>query len=188
MRAAIAAALLATSLSAGAQMYRWTDSTGKTHYTDTAPPASARDVERRDGMEGNTSSGSTAEPHALQEARKKSPVKLYSTPGCEACDAARSLLNARGVPFSEVSVADADSAADLKKTVGSNSVPALIVGGTVQRGFEEGLYQRTLDAAGYPKPGILPARNQVEPKPGETAAQPQPDEAPAVRGPYAPRR
>jgi hypothetical protein len=81
MRAMIAAALLATSLSAGAQMYRWTDSTGKTHYTDTLPPASARNVEQRDGREGNTSASSTAEPHALQLARKKSPVKLYSTPG-----------------------------------------------------------------------------------------------------------
>jgi glutaredoxin len=188
MRVTIGAVLLAASLSAGAQMYRWTDSTGKTHYTDTLPPASARNVERRDGREGNISAGSTAEPHALQLARKKSPVKLYSTPGCEACDAARSLLNARGVPFSEVSVGDADSAADLKKTVGSNSVPALIVGGTVQRGFEEGLYHRTLDAAGYPKPGILPARNQAEPKPGLPADEPQPEEAPAGRGPYAPRR
>jgi glutaredoxin len=184
----IAAALLATSLSAGAQMYRWTDSTGKTHYTDTLPPASARNVERRDGREGNISAGSTAEPHALQLARKKSPVKLYSTPGCEACDAARSLLNARGVPFSEVSVADADSAADLKKNVGSDSVPALVVGGAVQRGFEEGLYHRTLDAAGYPKAGVLAARNQTEPKPGQSAEEPEREEAPAARGPYAPRR
>jgi glutaredoxin len=182
----MAAALLATSLSAGAEMYRWTDSTGKTHYTDTVPPASARDVERRSGMEGNTSSGSSAEPHALQQARKKSPVKLYSTPSCEACDAARSLLNARGVPFSEVSVSDADSAADLKKTVGSNSVPALIVGGTVQKGFEEGLYHRTLDAAGYPKQGMLPARSQAEPKPGQAAEEPE--EVSPGSGPYAPRR
>jgi glutaredoxin len=186
MRAIMAAALLATSLSAGAQMYRWTDSTGKTHYTDTPPPASARDVERRNSVEGNISSGSTAEPQALQQARKTSPVKLYSTPGCEPCDAARSLLNARGVPFSEVSVADADSAADLKKTVGSNLLPALVVGSTVQKGFEEGLYHRTLDAAGYPKPGMLPPRSQAEPKPGQPAEEPE-DEAPGS-GPYAPRR
>jgi glutaredoxin len=186
MRLTITAALLATSLSAGAEMYRWTDSSGKTHYTDTPPPASARDVERRNGAEGNMSSGSTAEPYALQLARKKSPVKLYSMPGCEACDAARSLLNARGVPFSEVSVDDADSAADLKKTVGSNSLPALVVGGKVQKGFEEGLYHRTLDAAGYPKPGALPTRSQTAPKPGDPAEEPE-EESPGS-GPYAPRR
>jgi glutaredoxin len=183
----IAAALLATSLSAGAQMYRWTDSTGKTHYTDTLPPASARNVERRDGREGNTSAGSPAEPHALQVARKKSPVKLYSTAACEACDSARELLNARGVPFSEVNVEDEASIAELKKTIGSASVPTLVVGSKVQKGYEEGLYHGALDAAGYPKAGSVPPRNQIQPKPGERV-EGEPEEAPAARGPYAPRR
>ena len=186
MRLTIAAALLATSLSAGAQMYRWTDASGKTHYTDTLPPASARNVERRDGTEGNSSAGGAVEPYALQQARKRSPVKLYSTPGCEACDDARQLLNARGVPFTEVSVADPQSAAEFKKTIGGTSVPALVVGSVVQKGFEESLYHRALDAAGYPKPGALPPRNQTEPKPGQPAEEP--DEASPGRGPYAPRR
>ena len=187
MRVTIGAVLLAASLSAGAQMYRWTDSSGKTHYTDTLPPASARNVEQRDGRDGNTSAGGGVEPHALQAARKNAPVKLYSTGACEACDSARELLNARGVPFSEVNVEDEASITELKKTVGSASVPTLVVGSRVQKGYEEGLYHRALDAAGYPKAGSAPPRNQTQPKPGEPLED-EPEEAPAARGPYAPRR
>ena len=62
-------------------------------------------------------------------------------------------------------------------------------GGRVQQGYEETTYHGILDAAGYPKAGALPARNQQEPKaPPETAEGAAPDkaEAPAPRGPYSP--
>jgi len=58
----------------------------------------------------------------------------------------------------------------------------------VQRGFEERTYHAILDAAGYPKSGVLPPRAQEEPKP----PAPQSEEtapaatAPAPTGPYAP--
>lgn len=187
MRLLLAGALLAGSCFASAQVYRWTDGEDKTHYTDTPPPPSARQVPLRARID-NVQSGETAEPYALQMARKNAPVKLYSTSGCDPCDQARKLLNARGVPFAEVSVGDPSSIADLKAAVGSTSLPAIVVGGIVQKGFEEGLYHRTLDAAGYPKQGVLPPRNQGAPKPEEPDAQPQPEETAAVRGPYAPRR
>lgn len=185
MRLFIGLLLLAASWSAAAQMYRWTDAVGKIHYSDTLPPASARDVEQRSDKGGNTAEGD--EPYALRVARKKAPVKLYSTAACEACDSARQLLNARGVPFSEVNVEDEASVAELKKTVGSASVPTLVVGSKVQKGYEEGLYHRALDAAGYPKAGSVPPRNQTQPKPGEPLED-DPEEAPVARGPYAPRR
>jgi glutaredoxin len=169
-------------------MYRWTDQAGKTHFSDTPAPASAKSVEKRGAAAPAVAAGSAAEPYALQLARKNNPVKLYSTPGCEACDEARKLLNARGVPFAEVSVASESAIAELKNVAGSTSVPALMVGSTVQKGFEEAMYHRTLDGAGYPKTGILPRRNQAEPKAAQAEAevQPAPEPAPAARGPYAP--
>ena len=102
--------------------------------------------------------------------------------------AARKLLNARGVPFKEVSIVDASQIEELQKAVGGNTVPAMIVGSTVQKGFEESAYQRLLDAAGYPKTGFLPARSQAEPAPKPPAL---PDVKPAPQaerptGPYAP--
>jgi glutaredoxin len=125
------------------------------------------------------------EPYALQLARKNAPVKLYSAPGCEPCSTARELLNSRGIPFEEVSVVDDKAFEDLKKAAGGGAVPSLVVGGSVQQGFEERTYHRMLDAAGYPKTGVLPVRAQEEPKAPVTESAAAEAE-PAPLGPYAP--
>lgn len=162
MRILIAAVLCFAAFSASAQLYRWTDEAGKIHFSDTPPPAGAKNVQKKRALPGNA--GTPVEPFALHQARENFPVTLYSTPGCEPCNEARKLLNSRGVPFTEVSVTESSNLAELKKAVGSDSVPALMVGSDAHKGFEAGAYQQMLDAAGYPKTGILPARNQAEPK------------------------
>jgi glutaredoxin len=190
MRVFVAAALLAVISSAGAQVYRWTDSSGKTHFTDTPPPASAKDVQKRRGAGSAQSddADNRPEPFALQYARKTHPVKLYTAPGCgAACDEARALLNARGVPFTEVSASDDLAIAELKEASGAAAVPVLLVGSSVHKGFEPGMFHRSLDAAGYPKAGVLPRRNQAEPKLPEPAENQPAAEAAAPKGPYAPR-
>jgi len=187
VRMALALAIAFSAAAAAQQLYRWTDEKGRVHVTDTPPPAGAKDVQsRRIPAAASASQAGANDPYALQVARKSFPVTLYSTPGCEACDEARKLLNARGVPFKEISVNDEKQLEELKKAVGSNSVPSIVVGSTVQKGFEEAIYHRILDAAGYPKTGILPPRSQEEPKAIEpqTEVQPAPESPPA--GPYAP--
>lgn len=195
MRILLAVTLCVAAFSASAQLYRWTDDKGRVHITDTPPPPSAKGV-KKSGPQGGAPEAaapqpSGPEPFALQQARKNFPVTLYTAPECEACNAARSLLNQRGVPFKEVSVSEPAAQQDFRKTVGGNSVPAMVVGSTVQKGFEEGAYQRLLDAAGYPATGILPARKQAEPSPSSPPpspalpkVEPVPPEAPP--GPYSP--
>jgi hypothetical protein len=189
MRYLIAAALFATVSSAAAQVYRWTDSSGKTHFTDTPPPASAKEVRKRaNGSAQPEDADNAPEPYALQHARKTHPVKLYTAPGCgSACDEARALLNARGVPFTEVSASNELAIAELKEASGASAVPVLIVGSSVHKGFEPGMFQRSLDAAGYPKTGVLPRRNQAEPKLPEPAENQPVAETASPKGPYAPR-
>jgi len=192
MRILLAVVLCVVAFSATAQLYRWTDDKGRVHVTDTPPPPSAKGVKTT--PQGGTPEtpapqGSGPEPFALQQARKNFPVTLYTVPECEACTAARKLLNARGIPFKEISVTDAALQDEFKKTIGGNTVPAVIIGSTVQKGFEEAAYQRLLDAAGYPPMGALPARSQAEPSappaPGLPQVKPAPPEAPPA-GPYAP--
>ena len=190
MRIVLAATLCAVALGASAQVYRWTDEKGRVHVTDTPPPASAKDVKRSGAApaEPAPAKSSAQEPYALRQARANFPITLYTAPDCEGCDVARKLLNARGLPFKEVSVIDAAQIEELQKAVGGNSVPAIIVGSTVQKGFEEGAYQRLLDAAGYPQTGTLPPRSQTAPTPSapalpEVKPAPQPERP---TGPYAP--
>ena len=183
-RTVFALAFVLAASAASAQIYRWTDEKGKVHITDTPPPPGAKNVQKHRPPSAPQAAGDR-DPYVLQLARKNAPVTLYSTPGCEPCSAARKLLNARGVPFKEVSVVDDKQLEELKAAVGSNAVPSLIVGSTVQQGFEERTYHAILDAAGYPKAGVLPPRAQQEPK----APAPQSEASPAEEaptGPYAP--
>lgn len=190
MRHAVLLILLALAASAAAQeqrLYRWTDESGRVHITDTPPPPGAKNVVTRGGArdEGKAEAN---EPYQLQIARRDFPITLYSTPGCDACGSARQLLNARGIPFKEVLVNDEKSIEELKAAVGSTSVPSVLIGATVQKGFEEATYHRLLDAAGYPKTGVLPPRNQGEPsplQPESATVKPAPDPSSGL-GPYAP--
>lgn len=176
----LAFALAMPSATAQAQIYRWLDEKGRVHIGDT-PPAGARDVEKR---AARSAAQESAEPLALQLARKNAPVTLYSTPNCELCGKARALLNERGVSFKEVLVTE-KQIDELVKAVGANAVPSIVVGSTVQQGFAEGTYHSMLDAAGYPKAGVVPPRAQKEPSLAEPKVQAEPaGETP--RGPYAP--
>ena len=183
MRIAITALILALSVVAGtaaAQVYRWTDERGRLHHGDTPPPG-ARNVEKI-GRPARATDDDAAEPYSVRRARENAPVTLYTTPNCELCGKARTLLNKRGVPFKEISVANEKGVAELKAAVGADAVPSIIVGGTVQTGFEETTYHGILDAAGYPKTGVAPPRSQQDP----AAPKPEPVEE-RPRGPYAPR-
>jgi glutaredoxin len=188
MRPLIAVLLSTAAFAAGAQqLYRWTDDKGRVHVTDTPPPASARNVKRpKPTPEGIASQP----PYALEHAMKSYPVTLYTSPSCkEACQDARTLLNKRAVPFKEVQVfADEPSHEELKKVSGASEVPTLVVGRSVHRGYQAAAYDALLDAARYPRAGLLPPRSQAAPPlPQSRDGQDTEEEELAPRGPYAPR-
>lgn len=182
---------------AAQQLYRWTDEKGRVHISDTPPPASARNVQRKSTPRSGGIAAQT--PYELTQATKEFPVTLYTSPNCkEPCASARAALNRRGVPFKEVQVWDEESNAVLKQVSGGNDVPTLVVGRSVHRGFEESAFDALLDSARYPKAGAVPPRAQAAPAPPEgyvsqgnqplvaEPVAPEP-EAPAATGPYAPK-
>jgi glutaredoxin len=190
----LALALFASA--ANAQLYRWTDEKGGVHVTDTPPPANARSVVQK---KPRAEAGETAEqrPYELTLAMKEFPVVLYTSPSCrEECARAREALNKRSVPFKEVQVWNDATNEELKRVSGSNEVPTLVVGRSVNRGFEQGAFDALLDSARYPKAGTLPPRAQAVPPrpegyagPGDTAkadpVTPVEEEAKPT-GPYSP--
>jgi glutaredoxin len=187
-RSLLAISLAVVAGAASAQLYRWTDADGKVHITDTPPPANAKNVQKKAVPAPSAGAPAPAEPYQLAQLRKSYPVTLYTTPGCDSCDEARKLLNQRGIPFSEMSVVTDQQIADFKKLTETNSVPVMLVGSTMQKGFEETAYNKVLDAAGYPKAGVLPVRNQTEPTASgdpKVNVKPAASEEEAPRGPYA---
>jgi glutaredoxin len=183
---------------AAAQLYRWTDEKGRVHITDTPPPSSAMNVQKK--KPAAPSVVESQMPYELAQAVKDFPVTLYTSPSCkQGCDAARDALNKRSVPFKEVQVWDEQTNDELKRVSGGNDVPTLVVGRSVHRGFEQSAYDVLLDSARYPRAGLLRPRAQAVPDapegyvpPAERSAppvaepvKPEPEAPPA--GPYAPR-
>ncbi len=150
-------ALALASLPAGAETYRWVDSTGKVNFSDTPPPGSAKGVSRskeRDPAGEGLS-------YATQRAAENFPVTLYTTADCVAdCKKARDYLSGRGVPFSEKMLQKTEEFEELKQLVGDAFIPSLKVGRQSFRGFQPEAYGNLLDLAGYPSaalPGRRPA-------------------------------
>jgi glutaredoxin len=193
IRARLLVAMLCAAGAASAlaqQLYRWTDEQGRTHITDTPPPTSAKGVQKKAAT--TAPAGSEQVPFELAQAMKDFPVTLYTAPNCkQPCERARGALNRRGVPFKEVQVGEEGATDELVRLTGGREVPALVVGRSVQKGFEQAAFDALLDAARYPAAGILPARNQGAPKPPEpkpqAEAKPPAEEEVKPAGPYAPR-
>jgi glutaredoxin len=189
-RLLLAVLLFAVAAAHAQQLYRWKDEKGRVHITDTPPPGSAKDVQKKAAVTGGADPGQM--PFELAVAMKEFPVVLYTAPNCkDPCDAARQLLNRRGVPFREVPVTSPKASEELQTVSGGAEVPTILVGRSVQRGFAQELYDTLLDAARYPKAGLLPPRAQAAPAaPAEpasnAAAKPAAEETAAPRGPYAP--
>jgi hypothetical protein len=138
-----------------AEMYRWVDTNGKVHYTDTPPPPTAKSIQKK---ELGNQAGEAQMPYSLQQAIKNFPVVLYNSECGEPCSHATELLVNRGIPFSKKSPEKSPTDAEaLKKiTNGELAVPVLVIGKDILKGFEKDGWNSALDLAGYPKSSILP--------------------------------
>lgn len=146
------------SLSQAQTVYRIVGADGKVTFSD-KPPASAEQGKIAGTGVGanNTATGGSGLPFELRQVASKYPVTLYTAPQCAPCAAGRSMLTARGIPFSERTVTTSEDAAQFTKQMGDSSLPVLNVGAQRLKGYSESEWAQYLDAAGYPKASILPA-------------------------------
>jgi glutaredoxin len=164
-----AALLCGAGAALAGQLYKWTDADGKVHYTDQPPPKEARNAERK--QYGDKPPAATL-PYTVADAVRKFPVKFYTAAQCgDACKQAAAYLAKRGVPYDTKDASDPKVQEELAKLTGGKlEVPLMTVGTNVVRGYEEGAWQRALDAAGYPSSSMLPPSAAPRPaaaKPGQ---------------------
>lgn len=82
-------------------------------------------------MADETSSGATAGGQTAQ-------VVVYTTEPCAYCVQAKRLLDARGIPYTEVNLArDPSGRAELVALTGRYTFPQVVVGGRSVGGFSE---------------------------------------------------
>jgi glutaredoxin len=146
----IAALVVAGGASAQAQVYRYTDTDGRTVYSDRPPSSEVKNLQTK-RLGANYIS--TSEPsYAAALAAERFPVTLYTFQCGEVCQNAETLLNKRGVPFTIVNVSEPDGQTRLQAVASEGVAPVLTVGDKqVAKGFNEARWQAMLDEAGYPK-------------------------------------
>ena len=181
---------IALSLCAVAQaqtVYRIVGPDGKVTFSDKPPISAEQGKVATTGVGAAAAASNASLPFELRQVVSKYPVTLYSSPDCAPCGNGRSLLSARGVPFSERTVTSQEDIASLQRISGESSLPFLTIGSQRIKGFSDAEWTQYLDAAGYPRTSMLPAGYRNAPasplvtvqKPAAAKAEEMP-EAPAV--------
>lgn len=151
-------AALLFGLPAQAQ-YKVVGPDGRVTYTDTPPPqASGSKVTKL--SEHVNAAAAVALPLELRQATQRFPVTLYTMKVCDPCDAARTFLRQRGVPYTEKLIISLEDANALQQLSGGRDAPTLTIGAQVLKGLSTDTWGSYLDSAGYPHESKLPANYQ----------------------------
>ena len=152
--------LLALGLVHGAvqaqMVYRIEGPNGKVTFSDKAPVAPSAKASPTVKLMVPGQAEPSNLPLELRQASAKFPVTLYTSSACSPCDSGRSLLQSRGIPFTEKTVntpADVDA---LQKLGDINSLPLLTIGGQHVSGYQPAEWNQYLSAAAYPEQSKLP--------------------------------
>ena len=134
--------VLTFTLPTQAEIYKWTDAKGKSHFSGSklANPAS---VENRNELEAK--SMQPARPD--NDNHVMSPqVDLYVTSWCPYCKKAIAFLRKNNIAFNAHDIEQDINAATRKKELdpGYSGIPLAVINGAAIRGFSEGAYQQAL--------------------------------------------
>ena len=136
---------MALALSAFAQVYKWTDSTGKVHYGD-RPPDDAKteqlklDVRSYDGPVQVTDWAAILRKRSYTAAAPRG-ITMYSTSWCVHCKRARNYFKENGIRYNEVDVEASEANQKEFKELGGGGVPLILIGEKAMRGFSEEHFQ-----------------------------------------------
>lgn len=141
---AVTALALAMSVANADKLYKWVDKNGRVSYHDTPPPPDSEYRVEEKNVRGR--------PRSEEAPVDRPAVVLFSAPNCAGCDQAREYLKKRQVTFTEKNATgDLKVQEELKKKAGAVTVPTLLVGEKVMKGYLESLLEGELDQAGYPR-------------------------------------
>ncbi len=144
------------SASGQAQIYKWTDSAGRTHYGDKpSEEAQAKElpvsVTSFDGPPTIDDWAAIIRRPTTVESLKPKPdapaptmLTMYSTSWCGYCRLARSYLAEKGVAYREVNVEASQDGRKEFARYGGGGVPLFISGGKRMRGFSASSMDRFL--------------------------------------------
>ncbi len=133
-----------------AEMYRWVDANGITHYSDSPPPVSVQQASRLTAA---------TEQATAATAQAKPAVVLYAFACGPLCDNAMAWLAERNIGYSlKNPQTEPEAATELQKLTGVQEVPVLKVGDKHHKGFEPANWTKLLTGAGYSAASTKPEK------------------------------
>ncbi len=141
----ISSFLLSMSLSADAEIYRWVDSSGKTHFTDN-PPRNKKTEEVE--VRVNTYSAVEVTP-LLERLGRDDKVVIYTTQWCGYCKKAKKYFRENNIAYVAYDVEKSRIGKRDYRSLRGKSVPIIIVGDKRMNGFSvprfEKLYKEQME-------------------------------------------
>lgn len=143
-------ALVICAIAAGtalADVYKWTDPSGRVIYGDKPPEDSKAqqvkiDVRSYEGPVEVTDWGAIVRRKSPQAASSSASITMYSTKWCPYCKKAKAYFASRGLQYHEIDIEASDAARREYKELGGKGVPLIFVGKKRMQGFSE----RAMDA------------------------------------------
>jgi glutaredoxin 3 len=153
LRAALLGACLCAGFQAHAgEAWRWKEN-GRWVYGDKYPKG-AFNPERVLALD--TRGATEPQSSGNEKAAKLFPVVLYGV-GCPGCEAAKTALEARGVPVTVKDPSKPEVYEEFKKRSPQSLAPVILVGDKSLVGFDEAALAGALDDAGYDKASVKAA-------------------------------
>jgi glutaredoxin len=148
VRCLVIVALL-IALPAEAQVYKWTDPSGKVHYGD-SPPDDAKKEELKIRIPSYDGPVQVRDWSAVlgtkPGAASSGQVTMYSTSWCGHCRNARNYFAAKRIGYREIDVEKSAEGAREFKRLGGRGVPLILVGAKAMSGFNPESFEELLSA------------------------------------------
>ena len=114
-----------------AEIYKWIDENGKTHFTDKKPGHTSSESVQ---LKINTYTGVSYDVANLQHSAN---VVIYTTQNCGYCKQARSYFKRKNIAFTEYDIEKDMAARKRHQQMGASGVPVIFVGNKRMNGFSE---------------------------------------------------
>lgn len=132
---------------AWADIYKWTDSNGKTHFSDAAPAEQTAQTITLDNINTFTKVSISDAPDwkGFYQPETKTRVKnvvMFSTERCGYCTQARQYFTERGIAFVEKKIDQDRDAWDEYQKLGASGVPVILIGRKRMDGFSQDTFDQ----------------------------------------------
>lgn len=131
---AVALALFVTMVTSGlrAEIYTWTDASGKKHFSDKKPPNQSAET-----MKTRVNTYEEVSFDVAPAAQPSEQVVMYATEWCGYCKKARRYFRNNNIAFVEYDIEKDAVAKQAYDRIGGRGVPVILVGQRRMNGFSE---------------------------------------------------